>query len=289
MQDITVAGHIAVDEVITEEGCFHQLGGPPCFSASISKILGFNVDTVTKIGEDFPIEYKPMLNELGINTARSIGYQSTRFVLDYRYNPRRMKLPTICEPIKPEEVSKATRLLCCPIAGEISDQLMLEVDAGFLALDPQGLLRHPEEDSTVSPKTWWTPEVLKKLDLLKTSYIEHHLITGTSDIKASLKRLIENGVRVAVITDGSNGSYLMHGSEILHVPVFSVDVVDPTGAGDVFIASMAAFIDEGVSWAAAVASASSSALVETRGVRINRSKQENMKRAETVYDKIKRL
>jgi sugar/nucleoside kinase (ribokinase family) len=289
VQGFTIAGHVAVDEVITDDGSFHQLGGPPCFSAGLGKTLGFDVKPITKIGEDFPEEYEPVLRSLGFSTMKSTGFQSTRFVLDYRHSPRRMKLPTICEPIKLTEVADAEKLLLCPIAGEISDPLMKEVDPSFLALDPQGLLRSVGRDYSVEPKKWWNPEVLRKLDLLKTSSSEHHLITETVDIKQSLRKLIESGVSTAVITDGSNGSFVMSGSGVLHVPVFPVDVVDSTGAGDVFIAGLAAFIDEGLSWACAIASASSSAIIETHGVVINRGKQEIFERAESVYERIRKL
>jgi len=285
----TVAGHVTIDEVITDTESFHQLGGPPCFAASLGKTLGFDVRVITRIGEDFPDRYEPALDILGISTKRSPGYQNTRFVLDYRYNPRRMRLPTVCEPIHPRDVANSERLLLCPIAGEINDQLMEEIDPSFIGLDPQGLLRNIDSDYNVIPKNWWNPKVLSKLDLLKTSSSEHHLITGTTDIKKSLRKLTDHGVDTAVITDGSNGSYVMTGHELLHVPVYPVDLVDSTGAGDVFIAGLAAYLDEGLSWACAVAAASSSSIVETRGIEIKHTISEILERAELVQDKIMNL
>ena len=286
MKGFTIVGHVAVDEVITVDGSFHQLGGSPCFAASLGKTLGFDVDVITRIGEDFPDEYEPALDKLGISTTRSHGYQNTRFVLDYRTDPRKMRLPTICEPINPSDVADTERLLLCPIAGEISDQLMKEVNPSFLGLDPQGVLRNVGTDYRVESRKWWNTEVLMKLDLLKTSSSEHHLITGTTDIKQSLRKLTDHGVDTTVITDGSNGSYVKTGSESIHVPVFPVDVVDSTGAGDIFIAGLAAYIDEGLSWACAVASASGSAIVETHGIEIQLGKSDILERAEWVHEKI---
>jgi len=285
----TVAGHITIDEVITNTESYHQLGGPPCFAASLGKTLGFDVEIITRIGEDLPDKYEPALEMLGISTRRSAGYQNTRFVLDYRYNPRRMRLPTICEPIHPKDVANSERLLLCPISGEINDQLMEEIDPSFIGLDPQGLLRNIDSDSNVIPKKWWNPKVLSKLDLLKTSSSEHHLITGTTDIKKSLRKLTDHGVDTAVITDGSNGSYVMTGAKLLHIPIYPVNLVDSTGAGDAFIAGLAAYLDEGLSWACAVASASSSSIVETKGIEIKHNRSEILERAEWVQDKIMNL
>jgi len=284
-----VAGHITIDEVITNTESYHQLGGPPCFAASLGKTLGFDVEIITRIGEDLPDKYEPALETLGISTRRSAGYQNTRFVLDYRYNPRRMRLPTICEPIHPKDVANSERLLLCPISGEINDQLMEEIDPSFIGLDPQGLLRNIDSDSNVIPKKWWNPKVLSKLDLLKTSSSEHHLITGTTDIKKSLRKLTDHGVDTAVITDGSNGSYVMTGAKLLHIPIYPVNLVDSTGAGDAFIAGLAAYLDEGLSWACAVASASSSSIVETKGIEIKHNRSEILERAEWVQDKIMNL
>lgn len=284
-----MAGHITIDEVITNTESYHQLGGPPCFAASLGKTLGFDVEIITRIGEDLPDKYEPALEMLGISTRRSAGYQNTRFVLDYRYNPRRMRLPTICEPIHPKDVANSERLLLCPISGEINDQLMEEIDPSFIGLDPQGLLRNIDSDSNVIPKKWWNPKVLSKLDLLKTSSSEHHLITGTTDIKKSLRKLTDHGVDTAVITDGSNGSYVMTGAKLLHIPIYPVNLVDSTGAGDAFIAGLAAYLDEGLSWACAVASASSSSIVETKGIEIKHNRSEILERAEWVQDKIMNL
>lgn len=289
MKRFTVAGHITIDEVITNTESYHQLGGPPCFAASLGKTLGFDVEIITRIGEDLPDKYEPALEMLGISTRRSAGYQNTRFVLDYRYNPRRMRLPTICEPIHPKDVANSERLLLCPISGEINDQLMEEIDPSFIGLDPQGLLRNIDSDSNVIPKKWWNPKVLSKLDLLKTSSSEHHLITGTTDIKKSLRKLTDHGVDTAVITDGSNGSYVMTGAKLLHIPIYPVNLVDSTGAGDAFIAGLAAYLDEGLSWACAVASASSSSIVETKGIEIKHNRSEILERAEWVQDKIMNL
>jgi sugar/nucleoside kinase (ribokinase family) len=289
VKGFSIAGHIAIDEVITDTESYHQLGGPPCFAASLGKTLGFDVKVITRFGEDFPEEYEPTLDMLGISTKRSACYQNTRFVLDYRYNPRRMRLSTICEPIHPRDVANSERLLLCPIAGEINDQLMEEIDSSFIGLDPQGLLRNIDSDSNVIPKKWWNPKVLSKIDLLKSSSSEHHLITGTKDIKKSLRKLTDHGVDTAVITDGSNGSYVMTDHDLLHVPVYPVNLVDSTGAGDAFIAGLAAYLDEGLSCACAVASASSSAIVETRGIEIKHTKSGILERAEWIQDKIMNL
>jgi sugar/nucleoside kinase (ribokinase family) len=200
-----------------------------------------------------------------------------------------MSVPTICESIHISDIKNAERLLLCPITNEIDDELMTNVDSNFLALDPQGLLRKINFDHIIEQKIWHNPTILRKLDLLKTSSREHYLITGVTGIKDSLRKLIQNGVKLAVITDGSNGSYVMSGSGYWWIPIYRVDIIDSTGAGDIFIAGLSAYIDEGLDWACSLASASSSAIVETNGPEIQCSKKEILERAEKINENIKRL
>jgi len=285
----TIAGHVAVDRVITLYDEYVQLGGPPCFASALGKALEFQVDVVTRIGEDFPSTLVSVIRSLGIPDEKRSKYPTTRFVLDYRREPREMRVTKLCEPIEASEVENADRLLICPIVDEISDELLLDVDPDFLALDPQGLVRLINEDHMVSQKHWYNPKVLRKLDLLKTSSSELHLITGTSDIQRSLQKLIDLGVGVAVVTDGSNGSYVMTGKSFFRVPVYPVEVLDSTGAGDVFMAGLASHLDEGLMWACSIASASSSAIIETHGAEIKCRKEEILQRTQIIHENIKRL
>jgi hypothetical protein len=275
--------------VITGDGEFLQVGGPPCFCSVLGFSLGFPVEVITEIGFDFPDELVSVLDSLRMRVKKRSSYPTTRFVLDYRHEPRRMKVPAICEPLKIAEVDDIERLLLCPITSEISDELMLAINPCFLALDPQGLVRDIRKDHLVAPREWHNLSVLGKLDLLKTSSNEHHLITGTIEIKPSLRKLINLGVDIAVITDGSNGSYVMTDSDFFRVPVYPVELVDPTGAGDVFIAGLAAFLDEGLEWACSVAAASSSAIVETHGPAIRCNKSLILERTEHIHENLERL
>lgn len=289
MKGFTIAGHIAIDHVINEEGETTQLGGPPCFSAVLGRILGFPVKVVTKIGFDFPDEFTTRIQSLGIHNQDRSNSPTTQFVLDYRFDPRRMKVPAVCESIQFSEIKDTERLLLCPIAGEISDELIDTLDPGFLGLDPQGLVRSIRQDHSVVSKKWYNQGVIEKINLIKTSSNEHQLITRTTDIKRSLQLLVKLGVDIAVITDGDNGSYVMTDTEYFRVPVYHVDLVDPTGAGDVFIAGLASHLDEGLEWACSVASASSSAVVETRGPVIDCSKQDILVRSREIYESIEKL
>jgi sugar/nucleoside kinase (ribokinase family) len=68
-------------------------------------------------------------------------------------------------------------------------------------------------------------------------------VTGTwtlSDaVKALQNRMRGATLRAALITRGAEGCRVVTETESMNVPAFSVDVVDPTGAGDAFVAGVA--------------------------------------------------
>ena len=68
-------------------------------------------------------------------------------------------------------------------------------------------------------------------------------VTGTwtlSDAVTALQsRMRGSDLRAALITRGGEGCRVVTETKSLNIPAFSVDVVDPTGAGDAFVAGVA--------------------------------------------------
>jgi sugar/nucleoside kinase (ribokinase family) len=61
-----------------------------------------------------------------------------------------------------------------------------------------------------------------------------HALTGVADVYEAGAAILKMGPRVFVQTEGKEGSYTVTADERFHTPAFTVDVVDTTGAGDVF-------------------------------------------------------
>jgi ribokinase len=59
-------------------------------------------------------------------------------------------------------------------------------------------------------------------------------LTGETDLWRSGRAMLELGPRVAVQTEGRNGCYTTSRGQQFHTPAFEVEVIDTTGAGDVF-------------------------------------------------------
>ena len=131
-----------------------------------------------------------------------------------------------------------------------------ELDKGYITsadtLHIDGLLHH---EATVQAARWMkeagktvvmdgsrtTGQVGEKhrqlipyVDVLITGEGFARGLTGEDDIWAAGEKVLEMGPHIFCETVGERGCYTITRSERFHVPAFDVDVVDTTGAGDVF-------------------------------------------------------
>lgn len=77
-------------------------------------------------------------------------------------------------------------------------------------------------------------DLLIYVDLLFLNKVETRAISGIHDLRASIKRLLEGGVKVVVVKLGKEGALASDGQSFYKSRAFEVAVVDTTGAGDAF-------------------------------------------------------
>jgi len=109
-------------------------------------------------------------------------------------------------------------------------------EAGLLiSYDPN--LRPPLWDSLEEcrQRIW---EVMPFAHVVKLAEEEWEFITGTSDFAAGSAKILDMGVALVVMTCGERGCRFTNGRVSGELPAFSVEVVDPLGAGDGFVAGM---------------------------------------------------
>jgi sugar/nucleoside kinase (ribokinase family) len=89
-----------------------------------------------------------------------------------------------------------------------------------------------------------------------------------TDSPMTAARALAERVGLVVVTCGSDGAIAIDATrdEVVHVPSVPVDVVDPTGAGDVFVASWMVVADEGWSLADGLRFAALCAAISLQGL-----------------------
>jgi len=79
-----------------------------------------------------------------------------------------------------------------------------------------------------------TRRLLERVDILICGAGFAQSLTGMEDRERAIRTALTMGLKTVVQTEGAVGCYSATGEEYFHTPAFQVDVVDTTGAGDVF-------------------------------------------------------
>ncbi|GAC1668804.1 MAG: hypothetical protein NVS9B8_11320 [Candidatus Limnocylindrales bacterium] len=145
----------------------------------------------------------------------------------------------------PARWRKAPGWILAPVAAELPPRWVDVPSAeAFVAVGWQGLLRELEAGQPVRHVAPGADPIVHRADLVGLSRDDVERGVALADLYALLRR----GASLAV-TQGDRGGLIVHGAhgdtaaalELRHYPaVPSLAAVDPTGAGDVFLAALAA-------------------------------------------------
>jgi sugar/nucleoside kinase (ribokinase family) len=273
---VTVVGHIVIDDVVSGKIRTAALGGPPSYAGLAARNLGAeDVSLFTKFGADFPDDYLLWLswNQLKISRhARSTTYPTTRFRIVQKSEVRELYLEARCEDLNADgELPEGDVAIVSPVAGEVDFALLDHIRRQFktVYIDPQGFIRRFESDGRCV-LTEIDRRVLKYADIVKMDREEACMITGVRDPFQALDEVRKrSGVEVAIYTEGVDGALLRCSKGFFRIPVVKqMDVLDTTGAGDIFAGAFATTYLEGGDpvWSGCVAVAAASAGLDKVGL-----------------------
>jgi sugar/nucleoside kinase (ribokinase family) len=84
------------------------------------------------------------------------------------------------------------------------------------------------------------------VDVVFSNAEEARGMTGESDVYTAAKRLAELSGGIAVVTKDKDGSLIVEGDTVHEIPVYRVEAVDTTGAGDMYAAGVLYGLTEGL-------------------------------------------
>jgi len=224
--DYVAVGHFTHD--VTPQGAI--IGGAASYSSITVRNLGLRAHVVTAVSKDFRQD-NPLLN--GIEANYRISDSTTTFNNIYAPNGRRQQYllgaaDKIYAQHIPAEWRNAKIAYLCPVADEVDASVVNCFPNALVGATPQGWMRRWDEEGKVYPKKWESAaEILPHIDVLILSEED---IIGFPD---ELKRFIEL-TKIVVLTKGRNGATLYTEGNIIESSAYSVNEVEPTGAGDVF-------------------------------------------------------
>lgn len=210
---------------------------------------------MTACGDDLDLSSLP--SEIAV--LRQPSPQTTIFENRYAPSGRTQLLHGLALPIDlngvPDEWREAPAVHLAPIMQEVP--LGINIAAYFpgaaVAATPQGWLRHVEPGQLVNT----TPALLSELPLGGVDIV----ILSEEDVQGeeTLVQQLSQRLPIVVLTRAERGATVFKDGGSVDVPAFPADVVDPTGAGDVFAAAFLAATCEGLDpiaaarWACAAA------------------------------------
>jgi ribokinase len=248
----------------------YKLGGTASYAAAIAAQYDIKTSILTSTGRDFLFD--SFFAERGISFHNILSAETTVFENIYETKGRTQYLRATAEPILsymlPDELKRNDTVLLCPIANEISSEILSAFDKKFIALTAQGLLRKKEESGLIS---------FQNIDWEKWSVVDI-VFLSIEDIgydEQIVKEIIEH-ISHLIITYGDEGAIIYKNGNRYHYPSFPAEEIDATGAGDSF--TMAYLIHylstEDVASSCIQAHCAASLVIEQKGTEHFSSKEE---------------
>ncbi len=246
---VLVAGTIALDHVKTPHDEHENLLGGSASYAAIAASFFSTVNLVSIVGQDFPEKHSKLLRDRKISldgvevsqgatfrwSGEYFGDMNTRETLGVALN--------VLESWQPQVPGHFTSSRIVLLANASPDNQHAVLDQ-VLASGPR-----PELIVADTMDLWITiarprlEALLRRIDLLVLNDSEAKLFMETSNLIQAGERLRAMGPRFVVIKKGEHGALLFGENEFFSCGAFPLkQVLDPTGAGDSFIGSVAGYL-----------------------------------------------
>jgi sugar/nucleoside kinase (ribokinase family) len=213
-------------------------GGTSLYAALTAHRLGLSVAVVSAPAE-LPADW-PRAIQLAFHASPT----PPTFENIYTPQGRRQILHTSSQPITLDAIpagwQHAPVIHLGPILGETPEQLVFAFPGALIGVTPQGWMRvwNQPLPSPVIYQPWRPdPAVLARIDALVLSIED---VRGDEALAASYAQ----HCRLVALTRGASGATLFVDGSAHSIPAFAATERDPTGAGDVFAATLFARLHE---------------------------------------------
>jgi len=269
---ILIVGSIAIDTVETPfEKQSNVLGGSTTYSL-VASGKSLDISVVGIVGEDFPAEARALYNSYANDLSDLKTGDGNTFRWGGKYHANWDDRDTLFtelgvfmdfNPVLSESNKNRSHILLANIHPELQYSVISQnqnSDA-VIVVDTMNLWIETTLQSL--------EKVLLSSNILLINESESFQLTNENNIKSAAESLLKMGPETVVIKKGSKGAELFSLKEHIEVGAYPVkNVVDPTGAGDVFAGAFTASIagKESNEIALLQASASASISIESFGV-----------------------
>lgn len=239
---LTVVGTVAIDGLETPFGKRDRVFGGSASYFSYAASFFTPVALVANVGQDFPLEYRKVLEERSIDLSHLEVTEGKTFFWKGKY-----------ETDLNSAITLETQL---NVLTQFSPKLKFETSPDFLFLaniDPS--LQSQVLDQISKPKTkfvacdtmnfWITSKkkelmhLLSRVDGVVMNDGEARMLTGEPNLIRAAQKIRQMGPSAVIIKKGEHGALVFYEKHFFAVPAYPLEeVFDPTGAGDTFAGGM---------------------------------------------------
>lgn len=228
-------------------------GGKGANQAVMAAKLGAHVTMVTKLGRDvFGEGTLKNYRDQGIDTTHVV-FDETRFsgvapiFVDDNAQNFIVIVPGANDGLSPSDAQRARDAICAADLVVCQLEVPTETTLETFRIAKSANVRTILNPAPAAPLP---DELLKLTDICAPNETETELLTGASvhtiaDAEAAARILQARGPKTVILTLGERGALVLIDDQVEQLPAVKVDAVDPTGAGDAFVGSLAVFLGEG--------------------------------------------
>jgi sugar/nucleoside kinase (ribokinase family) len=245
MASVLVVGTVAFDSIETPQGnADRTLGGSASFFSYAASFFT-RPRLVGVVGDDFPPEYRAVLGERDIDSSGLVTEAGKTFSWKGRYHQDMNNRDTLevhlnvfgtYDPVVPAGFRDSTHVFLANghplIQAKVLDQMPRPA---LVMADTMDLWISTERDALM--------KLLPRLDGLLLNDSEARMLTDCDNVVKAGEAVRAMGPRFVVVKRGEFGAMLFTPDGIFVIPGYpTVDVVDPTGAGDSFAGGLMGYL-----------------------------------------------
>ena len=253
--DVLMVGSIAYDSVSSPAGKVEDaLGGSAVYAGIASRFHAnylnlSEIGLVGVVGKDFLQSDITMLESQGLDLSGLEIAEGKTFRWEGSYHgdmgvaethDTHLNVFGDFNPKVPDSSTKPTVLFCANLVPALQAQVLEQAQGTRLSmLDSMNLWIEIARDDLLS--------VMKSVDLIIINDGEVKMLAGDDNLVRAAKKLISMvGCNSLVIKKGEHGVIAFHQGAMIALPAYPTElVVDPTGCGDSFAGTIAAYLASG--------------------------------------------
>lgn len=242
---LLVVGSTAFDSIETPFGKAERCLGGSSTYFSMAAAMFSPVRLVSVVGQDFPAEHRDLLQSKGIDLDGLEVADGKTFFWSGRYSADMNSRETLAvelntfgdfAPKVPASYADSPYVFLANGAPSTQASVLDQVqNPQFTVADTMDLWIENERDGLL--------DLMQRIDGIIVNDEEIKMLTGESNLIRAGRKALEMGPRLVILKKGEHGCFLFSNFFQHALPAYpTMEVVDPTGAGDSFAGGFMGFL-----------------------------------------------